>query len=331
MNNPEENNSFEIVEFLVPPEAAGERLDKLIGNTIEIDLTRSRAQKLFDNGQITIDGKLAERKQVLKGGEKLVFKIPPMEKSSVEPENIRLEIAFEDDNIIVVNKPAGMVTHPAAGHYTGTLVNGLMFYTDNLSRAGGSERAGIVHRLDKNTSGLILVAKDDKTQLYLQKELQERNIKRTYHALICGHVKDEIGEIDLPIGRSLSDRKKMAVTNRHSRTAITKYKLLERYRLYDYLEINLQTGRTHQIRVHFSHLGHPVFGDPDYGGRLKWHRGIISVDNQFVAKALEMLPRQALHAKSLEFKHPVSGEVVLVESELPDDFRNLLEFVKAEE
>lgn len=331
MNNQEKNNSFEIIEYQVPPEAKGERLDKYIGNCDEIDLTRSRAQKLFDNGLIIIDEKTAGRKQILKGGERLIFKIPPLEKSNVEPENIPLEIVFEDDYIIVVNKPVGMVTHPAVGHYTGTLVNGLMYYTNNLSKAGGTERAGIVHRLDKNTSGLILVAKDDKTQLYLQKELQERNIKRTYTALICGHVKEESAEIDLPIGRSLKDRKKMTVTNLKSRKAITTYKLIERYRLYDLLEVNLQTGRTHQIRVHFAHLGHPVFGDPDYGGRLKWHRGIFSVDKQFAVKALEMLPRQALHATSLQFKHPETGEIVTVESELPDDFKNLLEFVKSEE
>ncbi|MCP4625322.1 MAG: RluA family pseudouridine synthase, partial [bacterium] len=270
MNNPENKNNYDTIEFLIPPEGKGGRIDKYIGNSKEIDLTRNKAQKILDDGLVTIDGIKAKRKQVLKGGEKLVIQIPPPVESKIIPEDIPLEIIFEDDFIIVVNKPAGMVTHPAVGHHSGTLVNALMYYTKNLSRAGGTDRAGIVHRLDKNTSGLILVAKDDKTQLYLQKELQERSVKRTYHALICGHVKEETGEIDLPIGRSLKDRKKMTVTNLKSRTAQTKYKLLERYRLYDYLEVNLQTGRTHQIRVHFSHLGHPVFGDPDYGGRVKW-------------------------------------------------------------
>ncbi|MCP4705224.1 MAG: RluA family pseudouridine synthase [candidate division Zixibacteria bacterium] len=330
MNNPENKNNYNTIEFLIPPEAKGGRIDKYIGNSKEIDLTRNKAQKILDDGLVTVDGIKAKRKQVLKGGEKLVIQVPPPVESKIIPEDIPLEIIFEDDFIIVVNKPAGMVTHPAVGHHSGTLVNALMFYTKNLSRAGGTDRAGIVHRLDKNTSGLILVAKDDKTQLYLQKELQERSVKRTYHALICGHVKDETGEIDLPIGRSLKDRKKMAVTNLKSRTAQTKYKLLERYRLYDYLEVNLQTGRTHQIRVHFSHLGHPVFGDPDYGGRVKWHRGIFSIDKAFAVKALDMMPRQALHAKSLEFTHPKSGEVVQVESDLPNDFKELLEFVKAE-
>jgi len=331
MSNPEAKNNMKVVELLVPLDARGERLDKFIGNARGIDLSRSRAQKILDEGLVTIDEKVARRKQILKGGERLVINIPPPESSEIVPEDIPLDVVFEDDFLIVVNKPAGMVTHPAAGHYKGTLVNALMFYTNNLSRAGGTERAGIVHRLDKNTSGLILVAKDDRTRLYLQEELQARNIKRTYHALICGHVKDDAGEIDLPIGRSLKDRKKMTVTNRNSRTAITTYKLLERYRLYDYLEVNLQTGRTHQIRVHFAHLGHPVFGDPDYGGRLKWHRGIFSIDKSFALKALEMMPRQALHAVRLEFKHPVSDEVVLVKSDLPDDFKNLLEFVKSKE
>lgn len=331
MINPEEKSDFETVEFLVPPEAKGERLDKYIGNAKEINLTRSRAQKLFDEGLVTIDEKVAVRKQILNGGERLVIRIQPPEESNIVPEDIPLEIIFEDDYLMVVNKPVGMVTHPAAGHYTGTLVNALMHYTKILSQAGGAERAGIVHRLDKNTSGLIMVAKDDKTQLYLQKELSERSIKRTYHALICGHVKEETGEIDLPIGRSLKDRKKMTVTNLKSRNAITTYKLIERYRLYDYLEVNLQTGRTHQIRVHFAHLGHPVFGDPDYGGRLKWHRGIFSVDKQFALKALDMMPFQALYAKSLEFKHPESGEVVKVESDLPNDFSVLLDYLKLEE
>jgi 23S rRNA pseudouridine1911/1915/1917 synthase len=199
-----------------------------------------------------------------------------------------------------------------------------LYHFRNLSERGGAERAGIVHRLDKNTTGLLLVAKDDQIHTKLQEALQKREIKRNYTALICGHVK-ESGEIDAPIGRSSKDRKKMAVTNRASREAQTSYQLIDRFRTYDLLDVSLQTGRTHQIRVHLAHIGHPVFGDPEYGGRDKWHKGIFANEKKSAKELLEMMPYQALHSTKIEFVHPVKGAKVIVQSELPPNFKSLLE------
>ncbi len=294
----------------------------------EVGLTRTRLQKLIADGKVTVNDRPAGHNHMVYGGEKIRIEILPPEKSDIAAEEIPLNIAYEDDQVIVVDKPAGMVTHPAAGNYSGTLVNALMHYTRNLSRVHGEDRPGIIHRLDKNTSGLLLVAKNDKAHLFLQEQLQKRNIKRTYLALVCGHLKEKTGLIDLPIGRSMKDRKKMVVTHKHSREAQTKYKLLERFHLHDYLEINLQTGRTHQIRVHLAHLGHPVFGDPEYGGRLKWHRGIFAIDKVLAMKALTLINRQALHAARLEFPHPVSGKKIKVESSLPEDFAAVVAFMR---
>lgn len=327
---PESNEQFEIIELIIPEDIPVERLDKYLGRDEKLKISRSRLQKLIESGLVTVDGSLAEHSHKLEGGERVIIKIPPPEKIDVAPEPIPLDVVYEDEHLLVVNKPAGMVTHPAAGHYHGTLVNALVYYTEKLSSAGGTERLGIVHRLDKDTSGLILIARYDEIHHALQKELKARKITRKYHALVCGHMKEDSGIIDLPIGRSLKDRKKMTVTGIKSREAFTEYKLLERFKLYDLLEVNLRTGRTHQIRVHFSHIGHPVFGDPDYGGRAKWHRGVISYDKLMTQKALKMLTRQALHAKRLQFIHPVTGEKIALDSDLPDDFQGLLDYLNDE-
>jgi len=318
-------------QIIVPNDAAGQRLDSFLGRSAELELSRSRVQTLIRQGLVRVDGRPAGHNQILSGGEQVIVEIPPPEPMAVEPENIPLQIIYEDDFLLVIDKAAGMVTHPAAGNFSGTLVNALMHYSRSLSQVGGFDRPGIVHRLDKNTSGLILVAKNDQVHIKLQKQLQKREIKRTYAALICGHMKDEQGTIDLPIGRSLKDRKKMTVTRLKARLAQTDYTVVERFRQYDLLDVGLQTGRTHQIRVHFSHLGHPVFGDPDYGGRLKWHRGVMALAKKTSLAALEIMPRQALHARKLVFEHPVTGEKKSLEAPLPDDFRKLLEFLRAEE
>jgi len=325
----ESETAHKTVELKIPAEASDERLDKYLGRIDLLDITRSKIQKLIDEGMILVDGVPSRHNHRLKGGEMVVVRIPPPAKTDIVPEDIPLDIVFEDEFMLVVNKPAGMVTHPAAGHYSGTLVNAVLKHTQSVSNVQGLERAGIVHRLDKNTSGLIMIAKSDKVHLALQKQLKDRTVKKIYHALVCGHMKDKTGTIELPVGRSLKDRKKMTVTNVKSREALTEYKLLERFKLHDYMEIHLKTGRTHQIRVHFSHLGHPVFGDGDYGGRLKWHRAVFSIDKLFAHKALEMMPRQALHAKSLALHHPVTGELLQLESNLPDDFARLLEFMRS--
>lgn len=316
------------VTYRVPDDVGKIRLDKLIGQDTDLHISRSRLQKLIDAGLVTVDGNPAEHNYTVTGGEQVVIIIPPQPKPELTPEAIPLDIVFEDEHLLVVNKPPGMVTHPGAGNFAGTLVHALLHHAQSLSGASGFDRPGIVHRLDKHTSGLIVIAKSDPVHLALQDQLRDRRIKRTYYALVCGHMKEEKGMINLPIGRSIRDRKKMTVTNRNSREAVTDYRLLERYELYDLLEVHLQTGRTHQIRVHLSHLGHPVFGDPDYGGRAKWHQGVVSAARQTGRQALTLLDRQALHAKKLAFVHPITKKDMAFDSNLPPDFQAVLDLLE---
>jgi len=322
--------NYSTVHFSVPVDIEKIRLDKYIGQDKSIKLSRNRLQKLIDANLVTVNNKPASHNHMLEGGEEIEINIPPQPKTDIIPENIPLDVVYEDDYLLVINKPAGMVIHPAVGNYSGTLVHALLYHCRKLSELQGMDRPGIVHRLDKNTSGLIIVAKNDDIHAALQDQLRERKIKKTYTALICGHIRKDSGSIDLPIGRSVKNRKKMTVTRLKGRDAVTKYKLIDRYRLYDLLEIGLQTGRTHQIRVHFSHMGHPVFGDPEYGGRVKWHRGVFSADRLTAQKALKLLNRQALHARRLEFIHPETEETISLEAPLPDDFKSLLEFLNNE-
>jgi len=314
----------------VPVDIKPERLDRFLASHPKVDLTRSRVQKLIADGLVLVEGISVVKNHTLKGGEIISITIPPVPEVDMVAEDIPLDIVFEDDYLAVVNKPAGLVTHPGAGNYSGTLVNALIHHFEKLASGSGYERPGIVHRLDKNTSGLILVAKTDDIYLKLQQQMQKREIKRTYLALICGHVREEEGVIDLPIGRSLKDRKKMIVTNVGSRKSKTSYKLKDRFRSYDLLEVLLHTGRTHQIRVHFSHLGHPVFGDPDYGGRHKWHRGIFAPERQLAKRLLDIIGRQALHAQQLEFTHPVNEQTILLEADVPQDFKQVLDVLNEE-
>lgn len=325
-----ENKSEEMKRrsIVIPEGIEKTRLDKYIGQTPEFGLSRSRLQKLLDGNLVTINGGPAKGKMIISGGEKIEILIPPEPDMDLTPENIPLDVLFEDEFLLIVNKPSGMAVHPSAGNYTGTLVHALLYYTRTLS-SGAAGRPGIVHRLDKDTSGLVMAAKTDEAHAALQSMLKERLVNKTYCAIVCGHLKENEGTIDLPVGRSLKDRKKMAVTHVKSREAVTAYKLIERYGLYDYLEINLLTGRTHQIRVHLAHLGHPVLGDAQYGGRETWHRGIFSSDRLVGKKALAIMPRQALHARRLEFKHPVDGKKICVEAPFPKDFAGLLEFLKS--
>lgn len=324
------NNEVASLEIEVPADIKPERLDRYLASHPKVDLTRSRLQRLIVEGLILVDGSSVAKNHMLKGGEAISITIPPLPKVDMAGEDIPLDVVFEDEYLIVVNKPAGMVTHPAAGNYSGTLVNALIHHFEKLAVGSGYERPGIVHRLDKNTSGLILVAKTDDIYLKLQEQMQKREIKRTYFALVCGHMREEESVIDLPIGRSLRERKKMIVTNIGSREAKTSYRLIDRFRSYDLLEVQLHTGRTHQIRVHFSHLGHPVFGDPDYGGRHKWHRGIFGPERQFARRLLNEIDHQALHATRLKFVHPISQQTVLLEAGLPEDFKQVLEILDKE-
>lgn len=316
-----------VIEFIHPTGGEPVRLDKYVGQTSSFALTRSKVQKLIEAGLVTVDGKKAEHHQLLSGGERVVIRVPEEPPSLLLPEEISLDIIYEDDYLLVINKPAGMTVHPGAGQKSGTLVNALLNYVGNLSKLSGGDRPGIVHRLDKDTSGLVLVAKDDRTHLALQKLFQARKITKRYTALICGNLKETVGQIELAISRSRKDRQKMAVSPGKGRPALTEYRLTKRYHLYDLLDIRIHTGRTHQIRVHFSHLGHPIFGDPEYGGRSKWHRSIFSGDRQVAAQVLAMMPRQALHARLLEFDHPATAASVTFESPLPEDFRELLDFL----
>ncbi len=317
-------------QMTAPDDMEAERLDRFLVAQDNFDLTRSRLHKLIADGLVLVNGQHVAKNYKLRGGEDISISIPAPPPTDLIAEDIPIDIVFEDEHLVVVNKPAGMVTHPGSGNFSGTLANALVHHFGELPQASGSERPGLVHRLDKNTSGLILVARADDVLLNLQQQMQQRRIKRTYLALVCGHMKEEQGLIDLPIGRSLKDRRKMVVTTVAGRSGQTSYRLKDRYRSYDLLEINLQTGRTHQIRVHFAHLGHPVFGDPEYGGRQKWHRGIFAPERLLAKRLLSVIDRQALHACRLQFVHPVTEKNITLSSDLPDDFAQLLHILDRE-
>jgi 23S rRNA pseudouridine1911/1915/1917 synthase len=311
--------------LIVPDGIEAIRLDKYLASLEKLDLSRAFIQNMAGKGLISIDQKPVDKKLRLKGGETIELSIPPPEMPDLTPEDIPLDIIYDDRDLAVVNKPAGMVVHPAPGNPDHTLVNALLHRFGRLSADSDQLRPGIIHRLDKNTSGLLLVAKSDSVARKLQAQLAERQITKIYYAVTCGHMPDDSGEIDLPIGRSIRDRKKMIVTNLKSRQAITRYKVLDRFRINDLVEINLVTGRTHQIRVHLSHLNRPVLGDPDYGGRQKWLRGIGPSEGKAGRIILGIIDRQALHAKSLTFTHPVSGKEISVTSPLPEDMAGLID------
>ncbi len=281
------------------------RLDKLISDNSE--LSRSAAVKLIERGLVNIGGKSADKKTVLKTDEIALVEIPEPEEQDILPENIPLDIVYEDDDLLVVNKPKGMVVHPAAGHFSGTLVNALMFHCkDSLSGINGEIRPGIVHRIDKDTSGLLIVAKNDFAHIGLSGQIKAHSFTREYQTVVCGCIKEN-GTINAPIGRHRLDRKKMCVTAENSREAVTHYTVLRNYAGYTYLNVRLETGRTHQIRVHLSYIGHAVAGDEVYGnGKPRWLCG------------------QCLHAKKIGFVHPRTGEYLEFDSELPDYFKKFL-------
>ncbi|RKX27655.1 MAG: RNA pseudouridine synthase [Candidatus Zixiibacteriota bacterium] len=318
------------VHITVPIDSAGERLDKFLGASSDLDISRSRAQKLITEKLVTVNGLVVAGKYKLSDGEAIVVTLPPARSSDIVGEDIQLDIIYEDDYLAVVNKPAGMVTHPAVGNYSGTLVNALIHHFGHLSQHSGTDRPGIVHRLDKNTSGLLVVARDDQTAVTLQKAIQSREIKRTYLAVIWGHFKEESGTIELPIGRSMKDRTRMSVGGAAEREAITHYRVLDSFRSYQLVEVTLGTGRTHQIRVHFSHLGHSPLGDPDYGGREKHLKSLFGPERPLAKRLLSLIPRQVLHAIRLEFVHPVDGRELRFEAPVPGDFQAVLDLLNAE-
>jgi len=314
----------------VTEELQGLRLDIFCSRKVS-DRTRSYFTKLASSGHISVDGIAVKPSFKVRTGMRVVVELvapPPIE---ARPENIAIEVVYEDRRIIIVNKPPGMVVHPAAGNYEGTLVNALLYH---FGKPSGENidliRPGLVHRLDKDTSGLLVVAKDELALSFLQAELKERRIKRIYRALVWGDIGSDSGTIKLPVGRSERDRKKMTVYPRHGREAITHYEVEERFKLATLARLRLQTGRTHQIRVHMSYFGNPLIGDPEYGGRSTYVRRLSRDDRLRAAELLGILQRQALHAVELELPHPDDGRMINFRSELPEDMKSALKYLRRE-
>ena len=287
----------------------GERLDAFLARNAP-DLSRSAAQKLIEEGLVTRNGKPGKKNDKLNVGDAVSYEIPEPKAVDIAPKEMPLDIVYEDDDLLVINKPKGLVVHPAAGHSDDTLVNGLLYALgDDLSGINGELRPGIVHRIDKDTSGLLAVAKNDLAHTVLASQLKDHSMARTYEAIVCGVMKEDSGTVDAPIGRHPSDRKKMCVTQRNSKPAVTHWEVIRRYRGYTHIRCKLETGRTHQIRVHMAYIGHPILGDTVYGHKEP-ELGQSS---------------QCLHAGTLCFAHPRDGHPVVVYAELPQYFQDVLE------
>lgn len=302
----------EPVRVIVDGDWEGERADKLL-SAVLADYSRSFVQNLFSQELVSCKGKTVSKSFRPRAGDIVEFTVPEPRMLSLEPENIPLDVKYEDTELLVVNKPRGMVVHPAPGNYSGTLVNALLHHCKgNLSGINGIIRPGIVHRIDKDTSGLLLVAKTDSAHVSLSAQIKEHSLAREYRAVIHGHLRQPEGIVDAPIGRSPNDRKKMCVTDNNSKHAVTHYTVLEEYRDFSFVKLRLETGRTHQIRVHMAYLGHPVAGDPVYGPK----NGVSS------------LAGQCLHAGLLGFVHPLTGERIRIEADLPEYFTDFIRRIK---
>ena len=312
----------EILRLTVPPKQSRIRLDVYLTHQVE-NATRSKVRQAIDGGSVLVNGKPVKASHQVAPGENIEVTLPRPPRQAAEPEDIPLEVLHEDEDLLVVNKPAGMVTHPAYGNYSGTLVNALLHHCKGLSQVNTSLRPGIVHRLDKDTSGLMVVAKNDRAHQLLARQFSARTIERAYWALVWGTFSESKGVIEASLGRSKKDRKKVAVTaeGKHART---EFQVLRRYAYLTLLQLRLHTGRTHQIRVHLAHVGHPVFGDPTYGGRSSTWGGLTGSKAQQAARLLKLLPRQALHAKTIGFVHPGTNERISFDSELPNDMASVL-------
>ena len=297
---------MEFIEIIA--QESGERIDALLARS-EANLTRSAAQKLLDAGKVSVNGKAVKKNYKCQSGDTVRFALPEPEETELIAQDIPLDVVFEDGDVIVINKPRGMVVHPAAGHPDGTLVNALMHYCgDTLSGIGGEKRPGIVHRIDKDTSGLLIVAKNDLAHLGLSEQLKDHSLSRVYEAVVKGRLRDDSGTIDAPIGRHPTDRKRMAVTDKNSRSAVTHWEVIARYNGYTHVRCRLETGRTHQIRVHMAHIGHPLLGDFTYGAPSP-EKGLTG---------------QCLHARELKFIHPRTGEQIHLTTALPEYFVEVL-------
>ncbi|WP_416731460.1 RluA family pseudouridine synthase [Fictibacillus sp. JL2B1089] len=297
-------------EYTVTPEQAGNRIDKVLSD-VQDDWSRSQIQNWIKDKIVLLEGKPVKSNYKCAAGDEIEIEIPEPEVLDVVPEEMNLDIVYEDSDVLVVNKPRGMVVHPAPGHYSGTLVNGLMAHCKDLSGINGVLRPGIVHRIDKDTSGLLMVAKNDKAHESLVDQLKAKTTTRVYKAIVHGVMPHDQGTIDAPIGRDKSDRQKMTVTDENSRDAVTHFNVIKRFTNYTFVECQLETGRTHQIRVHMKYIGFPLAGDPKYGP----------------SKTLQ-IEGQALHAQTLGFDHPSTGEYMEFEREIPADMIELLDLLE---
>ena len=301
-------NAGKELHFSVLPKQDGFRIDLFL-QEMAPEYTRSFLQKRIETGDVLVNGKKISKNTKVKAGDSVFFHVPQPVDDTAKPEAIPLNIIYEDDDLLVVNKPKGIVVHPAPGNYNGTLVNGLLYHCQgNLSGINGVVRPGIVHRIDKDTSGLLVVAKNDRAHQLLAEQIQNHSFTREYEAVVYGHFRQEKGTVDAPIGRSKSDRKRMAVTDEHSRRAVTHYEVLKEFRDFSHIRCHLETGRTHQIRVHMAYLGHPLAGDPVYGPK----------------KVIESLQGQCLHAKKIGFVHPSTAKYMEFDSTLPEYFIRFL-------
>ena len=304
----------------------GDRLDSYVAD--HLDLSRTRVQALVEDGLVLLNGQPARKSERLDIGQRIEVRVPAPEPLTLEPEDIPLDVLFEDGDVLVINKAAGMVVHPGPGHSTGTLVNALLAHATDLSGIGGKLRPGIVHRLDKDTSGLMVVAKTDVAHHALSEALQRREIKRLYQAASWGHLSESPLEVEAPVGRDPANRQRMAVVE-GGRRAITHFRVAEHWPGAELLEVALETGRTHQIRVHLAHIGHPVVGDPVYG--VGWERGMGGKAHRWAQLLNKRVPRQFLHAWRLAFQHPVSEEPLRFEAPLPEDLSSCAEWARLEE
>jgi len=295
-------------KIIFTAETAGERIDALLPHIVP-NLTRSAAQNLIESGYLTLCGAPVRKNHRTSPGEKFELSLPEVQNIELCAQNIPLEIVFEDADVVVINKPRGMVVHPAPGHPDGTLVNALMHHCGaSLSGIGGEKRPGIVHRIDMDTSGLLIVAKNDAAHQFLSAQLADRSLSRIYEGIVYGNPREDVGTVNAPIGRHLSDRKRMAVTDKNSRSAVTHFEVIARYNGFSHVRFRLETGRTHQIRVHMEKIGHPLLGDLQYG-RKKPDKGVSG---------------QCLHARALKFVHPKTSALIELSCDLPDYFREAL-------
>ncbi|MGG3882438.1 RluA family pseudouridine synthase [Brevibacillus panacihumi] len=301
---------FERYDWNIEPSDAGERVDKYITLQNE-DWSRSQVQAWIKEGRVTVGGEPVKNNYKLQAEDELTLRVPPPREMAILPEQMPLDIVYEDSDVVVVNKPRGLVVHPAPGHYSGTLVNGLLAHCKDLSGINGVLRPGIVHRIDKDTSGLLMVAKNDKAHMSLAAQLKEHSVNRKYVAIVHGVIPHEMGTIEAPIGRDPKNRQQMAVVFENSKPAVTHFVVLERFKNFTLVELKLETGRTHQIRVHMKYIDHPLAGDPKYGPKQT-----LDLDGQ------------ALHAKTLGFVHPRTGEHLEFEAPMPDELEQVIHFLR---